>query len=600
MKKMIHLTFSKAGIISAKKGTLESIPRSEIMQLGGTPAGIPLARVEPFRCIELLMRQRLWLVATIILLSISLPRPAVGADSSAPSIAFADTTIRIPSGMGTWTRKDIVIRGENLDPAVVGDNPTFSYQDLYVEGPSDLTVKLQNVRAIGGDSKSKMWLADAEISNLPPDSTFKRRILFIYGKITVAFDYSVTNRPEGAFTWSIKPALKELLLNDSREIAVIVSTGDIGATNVHLAMSSLQDDASKSSLGREHLQLCVVNGINCKPEPFSLAPHTSSQPMWLKVDEAFSQVGVFKGMIWIGVDQKQEPDSIELTVYSTSTDHQLLGALCIFLGVALWWFVAVFARQRAARAEALIPVMELRESVGDLLSDLDRIDGSNIYKMDKIRRQLSRMWDELNPSKGPLSTLIPLEFPSISGLKLSVPDPNASLKEFLDTRAAQVAVLSVLVRQGGDEVLARLKEATDAGKPDLIQNSLQALDNAADGIKNVDDARSKVQDVVRGIQIGLLKGAAQDVRLFSLPPLPTTKELRLVLRRLSFSVWLIWGAVTVLVGVYAVILTNHGFGTGYDYIKCFLWGLSIQAVGQQLQQLTTSSVATSLKVPISP
>jgi hypothetical protein len=574
------------------------------MQHGSTPVVfLPQQRIAGAgECFGALawIRHRLWLALTAIILLTGRPPAALGAD--ALSITFADTTIRIPSGASNWTRKDIVIKGENLDPAVVGSNPALSYQDLYVDGPADLVVKLKNLRTTEGNGKSRVWLADAEISNLPPDSAFKRRMLFTYGNISVPIDYTVTNRPEGTFTWSVKPALKELVLKDSREISLIASTGDTAATNVHLAMSSLQDDATKDALGREYLQLCIVNGPDCSPAPFSLTARASSHPMKLKVDKTFCRPGVFKGMIWIAVDQKQDPDSFELTVYSTRSRWQFFGALCIVLGVVLWWFIAVFARQRAARAEALLPLAELSESIDDLLSSLDQTEHAGNYHMRCTRERLDRIKRELDPKTPALSPLIPESLPSVSGLTT---DTTAGLKQYIDTRAAQVAALSVLVRQGGSAVLSKQEEATNAGQRDLIRNALKALDKAAEEVNTVDEARSKLRDIINNIETELAGKTEQDIyqgisgSLAFVPSLPTTKELRLETKTLSLGVWMVWGAATVAVGVGALILTNYGFGTALDYLKCFLWGLSIQAVGQQLQQLTPGSVVTSLKIPVS-
>lgn len=568
----------------------------------GSLARRPTYRVRASQEIAAPRHCRLWLAVSTVVLASCVTGPPLSAEDATPAITLADAVIRIPSGVSTWTRKDILIKAENLDPAVVGDNPMLSSQDLYIEGPSDLAVRLGNFRAMPGTGTSRVWLADAEVSKLPPDSSFKRRILFTYGKVAVPVDYTVTNRPEGTFSWSVKSAVKELLLNKSREISLVMSTGEIAATNVHVALATLQDETSKDSLGREYLHLCVVDGSKCNTEPFSLARHTSSQPVKLKVDDAFWRPGVFKGMIWIGVDQKQDPDSFELTVYSTRLGWQLVGTVSIILGVVLWWFVSVFARQRAARADALTPIIELRDSIDGLLSSLDDIDRLGLYEMGQTRARLERIKDELDPNSAELSPLIPPEYPSISGL---TGDMGASLKQYVDARSAVVSALSVLVEQGGSAILSKRGQATAAGKENLIRSALQALDDAAGQVKTADEAQSKLRDIVNGIETGLVGQTEQDVyqrvikTLAFAPSLPTTKELRLESRRLSFAVWVIWGGATVLVGVVAMILTNQGFGTALDYIKCFLWGFSIQAVGQQLQQLTPGSVTTSLKIPVS-
>jgi hypothetical protein len=48
--------------------------------------------------------------------------------------------------------------------------------------------------------------------------------------------------------------------------------------------------------------------------------------------------------------------------------------------------------------------------------------------------------------------------------------------------------------------------------------------------------------------------------------------------------------------LFILVTTNYSFGIGLDYFKCFFWGLGIQIAGQQLQQLTPASVATTLNI----
>jgi hypothetical protein len=306
-------------------------------------------------------------------------------------------------------------------------------------------------------------------------------------------------------------------------------------------------------------------------------------------------------MVWIGVDQKQDPDSFELTVYSTRVCWQILGTACIFLGVALWWFVAVFARQKAARAEALTPLAELRETTEGLVSRLGETETAGKFEMRLTRGRLAEITDELADNAPGLSALIPPNFPSISGIAT---DTTASLKQYIDTRAAQIAALSILIRQGGMAILSKVGDAITTGNGDLIHDALQKLDDAAVDVNTVDEARAKLKEIITSIEENLARRVQQDAVQAAgsgapfVAAFPTTKELRLESMRLSLAVWAIWGVATVIVGVAALILTNHGFGTTLDYIKCFLWGLSIQAVGQQLQQLNPGSVTTSLKITV--
>lgn len=251
----------------------------------------------------------------------------------------------------------------------------------------------------------------------------------------------------------------------------------------------------------------------------------------------------------------------------------------------------------------MLPLTELRGTIEDLLATVSQTENAGHYEMTETRTRLGEIYDELDPGKAPdLAALIPAEFPGISILTT---DTSANLKQYIDPRSEQVAALSILVRQGGNAVLSKQEEAIHSEKGGLIREALKNLDDAAVEVNKPDEARSKLREIINGIETGLAKTMEQDAvqgldsRLAFVPSFPTTKELRLESRRLSIAVWLIWGAVTVVTGVAALVLTSQGFGSAFDYIKCFLWGLSIQAAGQQLQQLTPSSVTTSLKLPVS-
>ena len=56
--------------------------------------------------------------------------------------------------------------------------------------------------------------------------------------------------------------------------------------------------------------------------------------------------------------------------------------------------------------------------------------------------------------------------------------------------------------------------------------------------------------------------------------------------------------ITVGVGVAALIMSDPGFGTRLDLLKCLFWGLGVQTAGQQLQQLTPATVRTAFGVSV--
>ena len=79
---------------------------------------------------------------------------------------------------------------------------------------------------------------------------------------------------------------------------------------------------------------------------------------------------------------------------------------------------------------------------------------------------------------------------------------------------------------------------------------------------------------------------------------PTTHEILFQLEYVSFLGWLIWDALTFVLGCAVLIDYHHGFGTWQDLLKCFLWGIGIQAAGQGLQSLNPTSAATTFSLQV--
>jgi len=527
------------------------------------------------------------------------------ASYAADAFSLGDDTLRVPAGMKPAVRKDVLIKGQNLSDCDGSKN--VSAQDLFVEGPPDLSVAFENIRSVASTGNSsagntRLWLADAKINNLLDDSSVRRRVLLTCGSSSNTYDYTVTNRTEGTFSWSIKPAVSKLALADTRQISLMVSVGDIGATNVVLAQSTLQDENTLTVLGLSKLQLCRSDATSCQSQPFSLPRRASGQPVVLSVSPDFARPGIFKGTIFVAVDQKTDPESFELTVYSSRLRWKVLGGLCIFVGVLIWWLVSVFARQRAARDQALLPLAALSDSIDRLLADLNGAEQQAGQTMGSIRTRLQTIRADLDPSSPGLINVIPGSFPSF-------PDggDNAAYQQYVSVRAQQVGAISVLLQQGVTAVLANQPTAIAAGRQAAITSALQSLNTAALQVNTPDDAKAAVQEALRTLvatlaapaggqldavamaaHVGMVKGAS----------LPSSTELRLSLNRIGSMVWIIWAMVTLVAGIAALILTNPGFGTPIDYVKCFFWGLSIQAGGQQLQQLTPGSVGTDFKISV--
>jgi hypothetical protein len=88
---------------------------------------------------------------------------------------------------------------------------------------------------------------------------------------------------------------------------------------------------------------------------------------------------------------------------------------------------------------------------------------------------------------------------------------------------------------------------------------------------------------------------AADPALLQVAP-PTVQQLSWQIARLSRLVWLVWGGLTLVGGVMALILPNAGFGTALDYFFCLIWGFEIPTTVDRLQQIGPGGIASSIGV----
>ncbi len=159
---------------------------------------------------------------------------------------------------------------------------------------------------------------------------------------------------------------------------------------------------------------------------------------------------------------------------------------------------------------------------------------------------------------------------------------------------------AIIVRDGLERVMSLWQQLDE----ESARNALTELDKSAlEADSATDPMRPKVDALVNGISprrldlAQMLAVAHDNFRAGGGPP-PSVHEITVQLEYVSGIGWIIWALLTFLFGCGVLILSNHGFGTWQDLLKCFLWGLGIQAAGQGLQALTPSSTATTFSLQI--
>jgi hypothetical protein len=174
----------------------------------------------------------------------------------------------------------------------------------------------------------------------------------------------------------------------------------------------------------------------------------------------------------------------------------------------------------------------------------------------------------------------------------SAVDRTADYRAYLDGLGARLTALE-LIRSGMKRALASW--STNAEVQGAVRKALAAIDAAAQNLADPNQVRQQIESAltVLGQELtALAVGGGSPGPLSS----PSTVDLRVQVRRLSLATWLIWAIVTWALGYVILISTNYSFGVGSDLFKCFFWGLGLPVAGQQMLQLTPSSISSAFSV----
>ena len=372
-----------------------------------------------------------------------------------------------------------------------------------------------------------------------------------------------------------------------------------------VCQSALADANTGNHLQEQYLGMYLA-GPDVAANPQVDSPYltltAASSKVHLLVLPAFQDNGVFTGTVGICSATKAAVTTLKLTVNSSSCAARIAGAFLIVAGIGLYVLVTVVLKQRSHELTALLPASRLVEALNGLQNSAKLVAhraGVTLPVLlgdEKIKHSLQWLTSQLSLAKlkqaGYLPRLVTNPFQS--------PDAGTDYQQYLQSISAQELNDAIIVGDGLQRVMS-LWQQLDEGS---ARQALANLDRLALGADSTTDPmRANVDALVNGIApsrqefVQMLAVAHDNFRAASGPP-PSVHEITVQLDYVSSIGWIIWALLTFLFGCGVLILSNHGFGTWQDLLKCFLWGLGIQAAGQGLQALTPSSTATTFSLQI--
>lgn len=385
----------------------------------------------------------------------------------------------------------------------------------------------------------------------------------------------------------IKPPLAKLALLSDRRTSFVVLTDTAPATNLRIVQATLQEGTTHAQLSPRDLKLCVSG--RCR-DHVDLERGTATR-VELAVDPAFDEKGTFAGTVFLASDESSTSlSTFDLIILSTTRRAQIAGAALILLGILVSLLVTVLLRHRALRLQALLPATRLRDEVRRLQKEVADAAALAEARLPQTESRLERLLRDLEEDDLEARGYVPGRFAA------AVPpaqDVSADYREFLEKTAGEVTVVSLVMVRG----IRPVAEKWPLHRRPEIKRTLEALDAVGGQAENVDRAGGEVKRIVDPLarELGESRPEAAADRPVDEP---TVQEVRVALQQTNASLWLAWALATWVAGIVALVATNYAFGAGLDYYKCFLWGLGIQAAGNQLQQLTPASVASAFSISL--
>jgi len=492
---------------------------------------------------------------------------------------------------------DLLFRvdGTKNQPLVSIISPTQGTPALSVKG---IATKL-------ADTKDGIfWKAPADLSGLPLNSSFSALVVVQLDNATSdVLVYQISNAMP-AVDADVSPGSDTISLNQTRETDFTVNLKNRPVRGLTVCQSSLGDINTGNHLSEQYLGMYLANpDLAANPQvntPY-LTLAAASTKVRLIVLPSFHRNGIFAGTVGICSASKASLATLKLTVNSSCLWAKIIGSFLIFFGICLYVLVTVVLRQRSRQLMALFPAARLSESLRELheaatrVSHHTHVEFSTLLGKQTQSHSLNGLISQLSPAKLKEAGYIPSLFAS----PFQSSDAGTAYQQFLQSMSAQQLNNAVIVRDGLERVWALWPQLDQ----ESAREALVELDKLALKANGPDLMRPQVDDLVAGIspratQLTQMLSSVRESFRRTGGILPSTHEIAVQLDYVSGIGWFIWGVLTFLFGCAVLIWSNHGFGTWQDLLKCFLWGLGIQAVGQGIQALAPSAAATTFSLQI--
>src|ERR1700674_2181194 len=540
--------------------------------------------------------RRAWTHAVVVFLCV-LSFASAARTQTRPTFSLVDSDIVLDSGV-TEGRGSMLLKADNLDAAGMAKQ-IESIADLDAPQPPLVAVTF-NARELDRGTTTRRWVLTVDVKGLSRNITQKRYLSFQFNGQDVTLPYTLSNKFNATFVWSVKGPPGELSLGAGEPVEVSIAVQAVRDTKVRLLQASLVEQSRKTLLPGG-LILCQQRTDACTDEIIELGPNSSNR-LWLRSSANSTIVGKYVGTVSIGAAEKPDGDTFNLTIYGTTFWRQLSGVLIILFGVVCAWIITTWFQSRVNRAQLLLPAAALADRVRLLQQRLGRAPPESVpANRANTQTALSDLAQGLSEQGLDAHNYLPSTMPN--PYRAMTPDIT-QYKQFLDRAGQQVALFDILVDEGFEAAWKKLPSAPNPPSIAALAAACRNLDGlaAAQPAPAIKDLISSIRTILHQLDVELAAannraappGLAPDVP----PKTRSFEQLSIEIRNLSGLTWLVFGLLATAVGTYILIINNLGFGLPGDYFTCLFWGFGLPVSGQQLIQSTVGSIGTTLGITV--
>ncbi len=449
----------------------------------------------------------------------------------------------------------------------------------------------------------QFWLVNWTVSGIVPTPPPVFPMLLISGQTTSFAQLTLQARPVADFTVVLKPPVASWSVDKNPHTSMTIDTalGELHA--VQLSHSTLINPDTNEQMGADAFALspdpvCAVDWKKPAAIPVKGTPAT----VYLCFNPSLERVGKYLGQLWLTSEEKHDFASFQLTVFATSFGRQLFGAGLILLGIVLFFVVTVLIRRRSNRLAAMLPAARLLDVCGVLQTRLAKIASDTavdwpVQKDANISGTLAYVSAQLQTANLDRQGYLP----TVIGNPASVQTLDPQYQSLLQRLAAQLDALTLFINEGLGLCADRWPAVVAAHVEPAGKTAMTSIEGLFPYSGPSDGLRRQLASIVVGLDnaIATAVGSATRSGGAAAPSQLTLDQINVQLHEAGWLLFGVWGFLTLLVGVAALILGHDGFGTGPDLLRCFLWGLGLQAAGSSLQQLGPTAITNAFSLQIS-